>query len=592
MTVVTRFAPSPTGLLHVGNARTALLAWLHARAHGGQFVLRIDDTDRARSTAAYTDAIVRDLAWLGLDWDALAQQSARTELHAHAFAALRAAGRVYPAYDTGEELAGQRAAARAAGRPPVYDRRALRLSEAERAAFEAAGRRPHWRFRLSDGAARWRDLIQGDKAIPRASLSDPVVRRDDGTFTYVFASCVDDIDLGVTTIVRGEDHVTNTAVQLDLMAALAALRPLAPTGNPLRWRAAAADLATANPAADPAANSMPGPGQAPSSYARTQPARTHPPAGRDSTARPAADDAATTPAPGESHGAASASPPAADTGGTAGGAGPASSASDTGRAAGNAAASAAPAMPADHAGQRPAADEPAGAAPAAAWQPPTFAHLPLLADAEGKGLSKRLGSLSLAKLRQDGLEPQAVAAVLVALGTAQAPRAIRALDDLLADFSLDAYGRATPKLDAQAFHQLNAQIVHDLSFQEVKPRLANLAPACAEEAFWLAVRENCATVAEAATWCAIVSQPLTPVIAEDDRAWLAQAAAILPARIDADSFKAWRAELQAATSRKGRALFQPLRLALTGREHGPGLQHLLALIGPERARARLRGETA
>ncbi|MDR6287406.1 glutamyl-tRNA synthetase [Methylopila jiangsuensis] len=222
---VLRFAPSPTGRLHLGNARTLLLNALLARRDGGRFLLRLDDTDRERVREEYVDAIRADLAWLGLTPDGEARQSERTALYEAAFERLKAAGRLYPAYESEAELDRARKLARASGRPPLYDRAALRLTPERRAALEAEGRRPHWRFRLTGGRVAWEDDVRGAQEIDLGSLSDPVVRRDDGSFLYVFTSVVDDADMGVTAVVRGEDHVANTAVQLDLFAALGAAPP-------------------------------------------------------------------------------------------------------------------------------------------------------------------------------------------------------------------------------------------------------------------------------------------------------------------------------------------------------------------------------
>jgi glutamyl-tRNA synthetase len=225
MTPVLRFAPSPTGRLHLGNARAALANWLFARHHGGRLILRLDDTDAERSTEAFAAAIEQDLAWLGIDWDQRHRQSARGAAYAAALARLQAEGHVYPAYETLDELAEKRAAQRAQGLPPVYDRAALALTRAERAAFEAQGRQPHWRLRLSGRTAAWADLVQGAVAIPGGSLSDPVLAKADGGWTYTLASVVDDIEMGVTHIIRGDDHRTNTAVQLELFGALGAVPP-------------------------------------------------------------------------------------------------------------------------------------------------------------------------------------------------------------------------------------------------------------------------------------------------------------------------------------------------------------------------------
>src|SRR5437868_13557247 len=226
MTVVTRFAPSPTGRLHVGNIRAALHNWLWARKQNGRFLLRIDDTDRERSEEAFVAAIREDLAWLGLDWDGEQRQSERFEAYDSALARLHEAGRVYPAWETAQELDLKRKVQLGRGRPPVYDRAALALTDADKARLETEGRRPHWRFRLDhDAPIEWQDLIRGPQQLDPALLSDPVVRREDGSWLYMLPSVVDDVDMGVTHVVRGEDHVTNTGLQLQMFAALGADAP-------------------------------------------------------------------------------------------------------------------------------------------------------------------------------------------------------------------------------------------------------------------------------------------------------------------------------------------------------------------------------
>jgi len=224
--VVTRFAPAPTGRLHVGNLRTAIHNWLFARRHGGRFVLRIDDTDRARSQEAFVEAIRADLAWIGIVADEEARQSARFDRYDAALERLRAAGRAYPAYETAQELDLKRKVALGRGLPPVYDRAALALTEADRARLEAEGRRPHWRFRLDhERPIEWDDLVRGAQRFDPALLSDPVIRREDGSWLYMLPSAVDDVELGITHVVRGEDHVANTALQVQMFEALGAPPP-------------------------------------------------------------------------------------------------------------------------------------------------------------------------------------------------------------------------------------------------------------------------------------------------------------------------------------------------------------------------------
>ncbi len=226
MNVVTRFAPSPTGRLHVGNIRTALHNWLWAQSNGGKFILRLDDTDRERSSEEHAQAIREDLDWLGLRPDEEHRQSQRFHLYEAALERLHGEGRAYPAYETAQELDLKRKVQLSRGMPPVYDRAALELTDTQIAAYEAEGRRPHWRFKLDHSKPiRWQDGIRGEQTLDPALLSDPVVRREDGSWLYMLPSTVDDIDMGVTHVVRGEDHVTNTGLQIQMFEALGAEVP-------------------------------------------------------------------------------------------------------------------------------------------------------------------------------------------------------------------------------------------------------------------------------------------------------------------------------------------------------------------------------
>lgn len=221
---VTRFAPSPTGYIHVGNLRTALFNYLIARKAGGEFVLRLDDTDPERSTQAYADAIMEDLEWLGLTWDRVEKQSNRLERYEAAADELRAAGRFYECFETPTELDLKRKKQLNMGKPPVYDRSALGLSEAEKDVLRAE-RSGHWRFKLDLERIEWTDGILGDLSIDAASVSDPVLIRGDGQFLYTLASVCDDVDYGITDVVRGSDHVTNTATQIQIIKALGGTVP-------------------------------------------------------------------------------------------------------------------------------------------------------------------------------------------------------------------------------------------------------------------------------------------------------------------------------------------------------------------------------
>jgi glutamyl-tRNA synthetase len=440
-TVKVRFAPSPTGLLHVGNARTALVNWLFARSMRGGFLLRFDDTDLARSRAEYANAIEADLGWLGLDWSVRVRQSERVASYMDAFNRLRARGRVYPCYETPEELDYKRNRQRARGLPPIYDRSALRLTDDQKRAFEAEGRRPHWRFLLDDEPVSWSDLVRGPVTVPTDTSSDPVVMRADGSFLYLLPSMVDDIELGISHVIRGEDHVANTAVQIEIAEAL---------GHP----------------------------------------------------------------------------------------------------------------------------------------PPAFAHLPLLSDISGKGLSKRLGSLTLAELRAQGIEAMALAGYLATIGTGEPPRLAASLDELAADFDLSRFGRSTAKFDDAQLQQLNQRLLHGLDFNAVRDRLAALGLDGITEALWTAIRANLAGLSDARFWYEVCFGTIEPVI--DDPALLAEALRLLPAEPWSEAtWSAWTGEIGAATGRRGRALYRPLRLALTGAEHGPEMKLLLPLIGRDRVMSRL-----
>lgn len=459
--VLVRFAPSPTGSLHLGNARVALLNALFARARGGGMILRLDDTDPQRSQEAFAEGIRRDLAWLGLSWVREERQSARAARHAQAAEVLRRLGRLYPCYETAEELEYKRRRQRAQGLPPVYDRAALALSEAERARLEAEGRRPHWRFRLDPEDVRWDDLARGPCHADTAHLSDPVLVREDGALLYTLPSVVDDLDFGITHVIRGEDHVTNTAVQIQVFRVLAEALPLADPASP-----------------------------------------------------------------------------------------------------------------------RPA--------------PPAWAHLPLVVGADGAPLSKRSGDLALAGLRDQGIEPEVICALLATLGTGQAPDPAASLDSLAGSFDLAAFGRAAPRLDPAELERLNARRLHGLSLETVTARGYAVSPAV-----WEAVRPNLARLADLPIWQAVVDGPLPPPppapAPDPDRrdagedSLLAKAADLLPPEPwDGTTWKTWTEAVKAATGRKGRALFMPLRLALTGRDQGPELAALLPLIGADQARARLQ----
>jgi glutamyl-tRNA synthetase len=223
--VITRFAPSPTGFLHVGNVRTALINWLYSRAQGGKFILRIDDTDTERSKDEYVEGIKRDLTWLGLTWDSMEYQSKRLPYYEEAKQRLITSGRLYPCYESPEELELKRKALLGRNLPPIYDRAALKLTTTDKAEFEAKGIKPHWRFLLADKQLAWTDQVRGEISFQARDISDPILIRADGSMTYMLASVVDDVEMRITHIIRGEDHITNSAIQVQMFEALGATPP-------------------------------------------------------------------------------------------------------------------------------------------------------------------------------------------------------------------------------------------------------------------------------------------------------------------------------------------------------------------------------
>lgn len=435
-----RFAPSPTGYLHVGNARVALANWLLARQVKGEFVLRFDDTDLERSRPEYASAIEEDLRWLGLDWDKSFRQSDRLDRYEAAAARLKAEGRLYPCFESEEELAFKRERRRREGKPPVYDREALRMSPEQIEKALANGKQPYWRFKLSMRAVEWQDAVLGNRSVKLPAISDPVLIRADGSFLYTFTSVVDDLETAVTDIIRGEDHVTNTGVQLDIFEALG--------GRPRLLR---------------------------------------------------------------------------------------------------------------------------------------FGHLPLLTDADGGQLSKRLGTMGLRQLRRDGMEPASITGYLAALGSSKDPVAA-APAEMVEGYSLGAVSKSAARFDPKQLLGLNRRYLHALPFAAVQARL----PEGADEAFWLAIRGNLDLLTEANHWLEAARGHIMPVEQPEERDFLSAALETLPAEPWTDeTWSAWSGALGQRTSRKGRALFLPLRRALTGEDHGPDLKTFLPLIGRDRAASRL-----
>ncbi|MBL4645791.1 MAG: glutamate--tRNA ligase, partial [Rhizobiales bacterium] len=334
---IVRFAPSPTGRIHIGNARTALYNWLFAKHNGGQFVLRFDDTDKARSKEEYAVGISEDLAWLGIEPDRVEKQSARFADYQKVTDELKAKGLLYPCFETADELERRRSRQRSRGLPPIYDRSALKESDEERSELEAQGRKPHWRFLLPNYSGdvsniertevHWDDVFRGEQTVDLGSMSDPVLIREDGSWLYTLPSIIDDEAFGITHVIRGADHITNTGAQIAIFNALG-------------------------------------------------------------------------------------------------------------------------------------------------YTPPAFGHHNLLTGSEGEGLSKRLGSLSLQSLREDGFEAMAVSSLASLIGTSDPVEAIADIADLASRFDPLKVSKSPARFDVAELEGLNAKLIHDKPYEAIADRVS------------------------------------------------------------------------------------------------------------------------
>ncbi|SEQ64075.1 glutamyl-tRNA synthetase [Loktanella sp. DSM 29012] len=435
MTTITRFAPSPTGWLHIGNLRAALFNYAIARQNGGTFILRIDDTDQERSKPEYKEGVRDVLTWLGINWDDTVAQSDRLERYNAARDQLIADGRLYECFETPVELDLKRKKQLNMGKPPVYDRAALSLTEAQKQAYRDEGRRPHWRFKLDLERVEWDDGIMGPISIDCTSVSDPVLIKETGQILYTFASPVDDVDMNITDIVRGSDHVTNTATQIQIMRAL---------------------------------------------------------------------------------------------GGTV----------------------------------------------------PRFAHHSLLTGPQGEALSKRLGTLALRDLREQGIAAEAVLSLMARLGSSQPVVLVDGIDDVVKGFDIGTFGSAPTKFDFEDLWPLTARHLARLEAGDVADTLdAAGVPADLQPAFWHAVKGNVTKLDDVAPWWDLFRDGGTAVVADEDRDFAAQAFDLLgDPPYAADTWSDWTGRVKDATGRKGKQLFMPLRLAVTGQARGPEMADVMPLL--------------
>ena len=438
---ITRFAPSPTGYIHVGNLRTALMNYLIARKNGGEFILRIDDTDPIRSKEEYVEGLKEDLTWLGLKWDRVERQSERLDKYRAAADKLREMGRFYEAWETPTELDLKRKKQLNMGKPPVYDRAALNLTEEEKNKLREERGPGVWRFKLDQERIEWNDGILGDISIDAASVSDPVLIRADGQILYTLASVVDDTEMGVTNVVRGSDHVTNTATQIQIMQAL---------------------------------------------------------------------------------------------GGTV----------------------------------------------------PTFAHHSLLTGPKGEALSKRLGVLALRDLRARGVQPFALLSVLARIGSSDPVELRTNMEELIDGFDISHFSSAPTKFDVEDLFPMTARYLQTLPLEAVAADIAAIGvPDDKAALFWQVTRENITTLQDLQGWWEMFSQGAEPVIADEDKEFIAEAMAMLPdGEFDETTWGTWTTEVKEKTGRKGKTLFMPLRLALTGQARGPEMAAVLPLLQVVKAR--------
>ncbi|PCJ29845.1 MAG: glutamate--tRNA ligase [Rickettsiales bacterium] len=463
--VITRFAPSPTGALHIGNVRTALINYLYSKAHGGEFILRMDDTDLVRSKDEYKENIKRDLKWLGLEWDSSFNQLSNLEEYEQAKAKLIAKGRLYPCYETPEELDIKRKLQLSRGKPPIYDRAALDLSPEQIAIYEKQGRTPHYRFLVESAPIIWDDMVKGTVKYHGSNLSDPVIIRADGSMTYMLCSTIDDINFNITHVIRGEDHVSNTAIQIQMFEALGA----GGSGELVPSKLAPNELA-------------------PSKLV-----------------------------PGKSV--------------------------------------------------------------------PVFGHLSLV-KAKDEKISKRDGGFEISALRGEGVEPMALNSFLGLIGTSVQMMPHKNMRELIEKFDITTYSKSPTTYIRGELDLINHKLILTYDFADIQDYLAQNGLQQINEKFWLAVRPNLQKLSDIKEWWRICHE-ITPAISKAPEL-MKIASDALPEEITDATWKEWTKAIMAASGKKGKELFMPLRLALTGMETGPELKNLLPLLSRQEILKRLR----
>ena len=432
MTFKARFAPSPTGLLHIGNARSAVINWAYIKNKGGEFILRIDDTDLERSKKEYENKIKENLLWLGLSWSKTFNQSQRKNIYDEKILLLKKSKKIYPCFESAEELSLKRKTQLLSGKPPIYDRSALKLTPDQIENLIRKGRAPHWRFKLEEEIIEWQDLIKGKVSFDSKNLSDPVLIREDGSLLYHLPSVVDDVEENITDIIRGEDHITNTAFHIQLFKSLNA-------------------------------------------------------------------------------------------------------------------------------------------------KIPHFGHHPFLTDEEGKSFGKRLGSLSIQKMYEDGFESLTLLNYLLSIGTSKNLSKEKNIDILVNSFNINTLASSSPKFSINVLKFLNKDILQSYDFSDVKKKFIHLNIKDVSEDFWIFIKNNINYFSESLDWFKVINS--TEIYIQESNDFLNEAAELLPdAPYDEKTWDAWTDLIKNKTGKKGKELFMPIRFALTGREKGPELKYLLPLL--------------
>ena len=431
-----RFAPSPTGLLHIGNARSAVLNWAHINNIGGEFILRIDDTDKVRSKKEFEVKIKKDLEWLGITWHKTFNQSDRQNIYDQRIQKLKDKKIIYPCFESPEELSLKKKSQLTSGKPPIYDRSSLNLSEEKIAEYLDLGKRPHWRFRLKEGTIEWNDLVKGKVSFESKNLSDPVLIREDGSLLYHLPSVIDDIEEEITDVIRGDDHITNTAFHIQIFEAL------------------------------------------------------------DSKI-------------------------------------------------------------------------------------PKFGHHPFLTDKEGRGFGKRLGSLSIEKMRDDGFENITLLNYLLSIGTSSNVTNEIKISSLLKLFDISQLSSSSPKFSIDTLKLINQNILQKYDFADVKSKFLDLNIEDVDSDFWQFVKNNIEFFFETLEWRNIIISNNS--YNTEDKNFLKQAAELLPNEpYTIHSWDEWTSSIKNKTGKKGKDLFMPLRKALTGKDRGPELKYLLPLLSKDK----------